>query len=590
MSAGGALATHAARLHANSPRGTWNAARDLLDSAQHLFPPHLDRTPAEAVQVMAGIARLLEHAPVSAVQLYAYRAEACLPESLLPSSESGPAEEDVLLLSLAAATPPGAQPWPLGEIDHDALSEATTALIGPIACRTTVLRACAIRFLLRRLPSLAHGRRAYVLRRIVWLTDPRTESPRELLITLTGLSDPLAPTLKTVDRAAARQVLDDFPLKDWGRAGACDERLCLGGRVANVRRHSKVTFADLVWGQQSIQLCLQSEPGLRLSPGDLIVVDGRVGVTRSGRSALFVEHIEGHFAGAAPQQPTSLNRTGVLSAVRRYLQDAGFAEAATPILSDGFRGGAARPFTTWAQAAERHQYLRVTTEPALLELIASGITRCYEIGPSFRNEGLRGQAVKEFTMLEAYAADLDRSSMLEHVAHLITAAYPEAPPLRHAAFDDAFLHISGTDPHNASAVRALATAQIPEFATRTDDRDLLARRLWRNQLRSQLSGLVAITNIPGPSSPLIEGEGRAAARTWIYLHGVEIAEISRNERRSDSLAKTFAQQFARDPHPVHREYQQIIDTFEAGLPPVVGVGLGLTRLAHVIDLHRTHRN
>jgi elongation factor P--beta-lysine ligase len=227
----------------------------------------------------------------------------------------------------------------------------------------------------------------------------------------------------------------------------------------------------------------------------------------------------------------------------------------------------------------------VTTEPALLELIACGITRCYEIGPSFRNERLRGQKIKEFTMLEAYSVDLDRSGMLGHICGLIEAACLTVPALRCFSFDDAFEQTSGVNPSDNSAVRALADDRIPDFASRTGNKDLLVRRLWRNELRSRLTGLVAITDIPGPSSPLIEGEGRSAQRTWLYLDGVEIAEISRNERRPQVLATAFARQFSADRHPVHRDYQGVVAMFEAGMPPVVGVGLGLTRLAEVLH-HR----
>lgn len=590
MTTNAELAVRAAQLHAASPRRSWNAARELLDSAQHLFPPHMDQTPAEAVLIMASIARLLEHGAVPAVELLSHRSEAQLPSALTPASANGPAEQDVLLLSLAAATPPGEQPWPAGEVDHDALLEILTALTGPIACRAAVLRACAIAFLLRLLPSCEDARRRFVLRRLVWLADPRTESPHDILLSLTGRGDPLAPVLETLSLDPPGRVLEDFPLEDWARIGTTGEHLRLAGRVLNVRRHRMVTFADLAWAQQSVQLCLESKVGLSLRPSDLVVVEGRIGATRSGQQAVFVEHLECSIRSVGPQQQATMDTVEVLDPVRRYLQSAGFTEAATPILSDGYRGGAARPFTTWAHSAEKNQYLRVTTEPALLELIASGYTRCYEIGPSFRNEGLRGRPVKEFTMLEAYAADLDRPAMLEHVSRLIAAAYPGAPELQHWTFDDAFLHLSGISTCDTPAISALAATRIPEYAARTSDPDLLVRRLWRNELRSQLAGHIAITQIPGPSSPLIEGEGRAAARTWIYLHGVEIAEISRNERRPDVLAAAFAQQFALDPHPVHRDYQQILDTFAAGLPPVVGFGLGMTRLSDVVDRHRTHRS
>jgi lysyl-tRNA synthetase class II len=576
-----------AALHATSPQEWWNAADDLLDAARVLFPPRTDHPPTESVQILAGIARLLQRAPFPAVLLYTHRAKDAVPPGLRPQRASGPPEADVLLLALTAAALGDAEPWPMGIADSASLQRAVTAMTGPIACRTLALRLYAMLFLLQKYPQVEPAHHSNLLRRLVWLTDPRTEDPRDLLLGLTAECDPLAPAPLTTPGRAAIEPLAAFPLADWARTDGVQAHVRLGGRILNIRRHRTVTFADLGWAGQTMQLCLEPAPGAQLRPGDLIVVAGRIGSTGSGRNALFAEKVEHHCRGTALRHPDTLHCTAILSAIRRYLQDTAFIEVVTPVLSDDYRGGASRPFTTWAHAAGRSQYLRVTTEPALLELIACGTTRCYEIGASFRNEGLRGQRIKEFTMLEAYSADLDRQGMLQHVTGLIAAAGPTAPTLRHTTFDAAFEQISGAHPSDTDAVCALAATHIPEFASRTQDPDQLARRLWRNHLRGRLTGLVAITDIPGPSSPLIEGEGRAAQRTWLYLHGIEIAEISSNERRPQVLAAAFSRQFAADRHAVHRDYQHLIAVFEAGLPPVVGVGLGLTRLAQVINHHST---
>lgn len=571
-----------AALHARTEGGVWNAADDLLDAVRVLFPPYSDEPAAESIQILAAIGRLLQHAPIATVPLYTARAEDVVPASLRPRAATGPPEQDVLLLSLAAAALSEAEPWPAGPVDPDSLRRAVTAFTGPVVCRVLTLRVCAMLYLLRRYPEAKPELRAILLRRLVWLTDPRTEDPGDILAGLTGERDPLAPPPRAARSRSSVEALPLFPLADWAHVDVRGVHLRLGGRVVNVRKHRTVSFADLAWNGREIQLCLEAELGVQLRPGDLVVVIGRTGATRSGHAALFVDEVEHRHPGALPGRPDTLQQTAILTPIRRYLQDASFAEAATPVLADTYRGGASRPFSTWAYATDRSQYLRVTTEPALLELIACGITRCYEIGPSFRNERLRGQKIKEFTMLEAYSVDLDRSGMLGHICGLIEAACSTVPALRCFSFDEAFEQTSGVNPSDNSAVRALADDRIPGFASRTGNPDLLVRRLWRNEFRSRLTGLVAITDIPGPSSPLIEGEGRAAQRTWLYLEGVEIAEISRNERRPQVLATAFARQFSADRHPVHRDYQDIVATFEAGLPPVVGVGLGLTRLAHVL--------
>lgn len=559
---------------------TWDAAGSLLGAARVLFPPHAERSLPEAAQILAGIGQLLEGGPVPAVQLYAYQQRADMPGALVPDSDSGPPEQDVLLLALNLATVPGEDPWPAGPADPRALHRAVAALTGPIACRSGTLRVCATVYLLRCLPCLNPARQRDALRRLVWLTDPRTDDPQQVLIRLTGQPDPLIPLARNPRWTGT--VMQQFPLGDWKRLGVRGEHLQLSGRVTAVRRHSRIVFADLAWGDRSVQIGLSPADAREIRSGDLLAVSGRVEPTRSGRDVLSIDAVEQHAAGTQPPPPASLISTGVLGVMRRCLQEAGFREAVTPILTDGYRGGTARPFTTWGNASGRGQYLRVTSEIALLELIAAGHARCYEIGPSFRNEGLRGQAAKEFTMLEAYACDLDRAGMVSQVTAMITAACPSAPPLRETTFDEAFEQVSGIHSSDVDALRSLASAEIPGYAAGVSDPVLLMRRLWRSRLRARLSGFVAITEIPGPASPLIEGQGRAAQRTWLYLHGAEVAEISRNERDPLVLAAAFAAQFAGDPHAVHRDYQPVIEMFAAGLPPVAGAGLGMNRIADII--------
>lgn len=579
-------ATRAARLHRAPAPGPWDAAGYLLGAARFLYSPQAERSLPEAAPILAGIGRLLEGGPVPAVRLYAYQQRADLPAALVPDSACGPAEQDVLLLSLSLATVPGKEPWPAGTADPQAIRRAAAALTGPIACRSGTLRACAVAYLLRCLPGLSPARQRDTLRRLVWLTDPRTDDPQKILTTLTGPGDPLVFVGRTASRSGS--VMEQFPLGDWKRLGTRGETLQLSGRVTAVRRHSRIVFADLAWDDHNVQIGLSPADAREIRTGDLLSVAGRTGLTRSGRNVLSVDVVRQHAPGTPPPPPASLITSGVLGVMRGCLQEAGFREALTPVLTDGYRGGASRPFTTWGNAAGRGQYLRVTSELALLELIAAGQARCYEIGPSFRNEGLRGQAAKEFTMLEAYAADLDRPGMVSQVTRMLTACCPAAPPLREVTFDEAFEQVSGIKPSDSDALRSLASAEIPGYAARVGDPVLLMRRLWRSRLRARLPGFAAITEIPGPASPLIQGQGRAAQRTWLYLHGAEVAEISSNERDPRVLAAAFAAQFAGDPNAVHRDYQQVIEMFAAGLPPVAGAGLGLNRIADLVSRRKNN--
>ncbi|WP_370219873.1 amino acid--tRNA ligase-related protein [Kitasatospora sp. GAS1066B] len=587
MSGRDRLAQEVAATHATSPRAEWDAPRDLLDAARGLFTADSDGQDRGAEVILAGIARLLTHGPFASVRLHGTATGSLLPEALRPEQQFGPPEADVLLHALAAAAPPGSELWPQGPADPEKLSNAIRALCGRIPCRTVALRATAVCYLLRLVPTADTSRRRWLLRRTIWLLDPRTEDALLLLLGLTGPDDPLVHRLASTSARSAEgpESAEPFPLSSWSNWRTVEGVLRLGGRIYALREHRRLTFADLRWDDNIAQLALAREQARALRTGDLVTVSGTRGTTRTGQPTVFVTRVDRHQPGAGAQEPAAAGPARILKPVRDHLAAAGFLETISPVLTDGYFGGAARPFTTWAAGAEHHQYLRVTTELALLKVIAAGTSRCYEIGASFRNEGLRGQQAKEFLMLEAYAADIDLSSMTEFLVSLTREVADYRGALRQISFDDAFREVSGLDPSDSPAVRALAAERIPATSARTDDLDILARRLWRNSLRSALPGLVAINAIPGPASPLIAGTGRAAERVWLYIDGLEVAEASRNELRPDLLAETFQRQFDRDPHPVHRDYREALAMFDQGIPPCVGIGLSLTRLAHLARQH-----
>lgn len=457
------LAQELAATHATSPRAEWDAPRDLLDAARGLFTADSGGQDEGVEVLLAGIARLLAHAPFASVRLHGTVTGSRLPEVLGPERQFGPPEADVLLHALAAAAPPGNEPWPQGPADPEKLSGALRALCGRIPCRTVALRATAVCYLLRWVPSADTSRRRWLVRRTIWLLDPRTEDAQLLLLGLTGPDDPLVHRLaSTIARSAdCPESAEPFPLSSWSNWRTMEGALNLGGRIHAVREHRRLTFADLRWDDNTAQLALDREQAKALRTGDLVAVSGTRGITRTGQPTVFVTRIDRHQPGAGAHEPAIAGPARILKPVRDHLAAAGFLEVITPVLTDGYFGGAARPFTTWAAGAEHHQYLRVTTELALLKAIAAGTSRCYEIGASFRNEALRGQQAKEFLMLEAYAADVDLPSMTDYLVSLIREVANYQGALRQTSFDDAFREVSGIDPSDSPRCALLPPNESP---------------------------------------------------------------------------------------------------------------------------------
>ena len=97
-------------------------------------------------------------------------------------------------------------------------------------------------------------------------------------------------------------------------------------------------------------------------------------------------------------------RSTILNSLRRFLNDRQFIEVETPMLSPYSGGAAARPFSTHMLAQDADLYLRIAPELYLKQLIVGGLERVYEIGKSFRNEGVDTTHNPEFTTCEFYQA------------------------------------------------------------------------------------------------------------------------------------------------------------------------------------------
>ena len=115
-------------------------------------------------------------------------------------------------------------------------------------------------------------------------------------------------------------------------------------------------------------------------------------------------------------------RATVTRSLREELHARGFLEAETPVLQVLHGGANARPFITRSNAYDIELYLRIALELYLKRLVVGGIEKVYEIGRIFRNEGADATHNPEFTMLEAYEAYGDYTTIGALTRELIQAA------------------------------------------------------------------------------------------------------------------------------------------------------------------------
>ena len=114
-----------------------------------------------------------------------------------------------------------------------------------------------------------------------------------------------------------------------------------------------------------------------------------------------------------------LKRSAIVREIRNYFHSRGYVEVETPMMQAIPGGAAAAPFKTWHNSLGCEFFMRIALELYLKRLLVGGVDKVFEIGRNFRNEGLSRKHNPEFTMLEAYEAYGDYSTMMETVESLI---------------------------------------------------------------------------------------------------------------------------------------------------------------------------
>ncbi|MBK7802895.1 MAG: lysine--tRNA ligase [Chloracidobacterium sp.] len=119
-------------------------------------------------------------------------------------------------------------------------------------------------------------------------------------------------------------------------------------------------------------------------------------------------------------------RAKIISSMRRYLEDAGYVEVETPMLTPKATGAAAKPFETHHNALDIKLFARIAPELYLKRLVVGGFEKVYELNRNFRNEGISHKHNPEFTMLEFYCAYMDVEGMMNFCEKMMQESVQKA--------------------------------------------------------------------------------------------------------------------------------------------------------------------
>ena len=301
-------------------------------------------------------------------------------------------------------------------------------------------------------------------------------------------------------------------------------------------------------------------------------------------------------------------RSRFVAYLRRYLDDLGFMEVETPVLSPIAGGANARPFITHHNAQDIDMYMRIATELHLKRLIVGGMERVYEVGRIFRNEGMDTKHNPEFTTCELYQAFTNLDGMMDILEGILSGAAKEilgtyhvqwlgheidlTPSWQRVTVADAVKNVTGAD---FMACVGDADKGVELAKSVGVDMDGVAHT-WGNALYETFDQKVEetliqptfITMYPVEVSPLAKRSPEQPALTERYemfICGCEMGNafselndpIDQYER-----FKAQAEKRANGDEEADMMDEDFVMALEYGMPPTGGLGFGIDRCSMML--------
>lgn len=246
----------------------------------------------------------------------------------------------------------------------------------------------------------------------------------------------------------AQDIHDKFAAIDHDEFENRNDIVTIAGRIMFIRKMGKASFFSIQdkTGKMQIYISINDvgEDTYTLFKsadlGDIVGVTGKVMKTRTGEvtvKCLKYTHLvkalrplPEKFHGLTDKEEryrrryvdlimnedskrVAFERPQIIRCIQNFMDNRGFTEVETPVLSTLLTGASARPFVTHHNAQDLDMYLRIALELPLKRLLVGGMESVYEIGRVFRNEGMDLKHNPEFTELEAYQAYSNLDGMME---------------------------------------------------------------------------------------------------------------------------------------------------------------------------------
>ena len=301
-----------------------------------------------------------------------------------------------------------------------------------------------------------------------------------------------------------------------------------------------------------------------------------------------------------------IKRTKIIDSMRKKMNEVGYLEVETPMMHPLAGGAVARPFVTQHNALGQDLYLRIAPELYLKRLLVGGFEKVFEINRSFRNEGLSTKHNPEFTMMEWYQAYASMQDQMDLTRDIILNAASAASCESIIKWDDVDINLD-------NFTQSTLTSLVLDHNKELSEDDLIDKHKLSDFLKNKK---VKVEKNWGVGRMVLEifeetVESKLIDPTFVTVFAVEEYTLYwRSEENADFAdsfeifigGKEFANGFCElnDPDDQASRFEDqvaakdsgdkeamdydhdYITALEHGMPPAVGVGLGVDRLVMLL--------
>ena len=424
-------------------------------------------------------------------------------------------------------------------------------------------------------------------------------------------------------------------VKKFSAAMKLKKPIAIAGRIMARREHGGSTFIDLQDGTEKIQAylkrdILQDAYDLFFDVadiGDIIQVQGRAFETQRKEKTIEaaewvmlskslrplpekwhgLQDVEERFRKRyldlvmnEEVRARFVKRSQILRAIRAFFDREGFLEVETPMFHPIAGGALARPFKTHHNALDIDLYLRIAPELYLKQLLVGGFEKVYEMGKSFRNEGIDQSHNPEFTSIEWYSAFWDEEMMMECVERCFAFLLKELDIKKDIEFDgkeisfakkfarfdfkeilQRYALIADYDRETRDSL-AMRARQLGIEAGAHESKGKIADEIYKKICRPYLIQPTFIMNHPLDISPLAKKKTAETVRRFqLVAGGLEMVNAFSELNDPLDQRERFVEQEKmgiegeEETHPLDEAF---IEMLEYGMPPAAGAGMGIDRL------------